>query len=525
MARFFVQLGQVLVLLLSILPASVKSQDLGVSDFRKVFPTTPPTRARVNEKLPLFAILMDFPDQPHKLTRQEIHQMLFASEKSVTDYFDWVSGGKFVFEQAGPGTVGWHTAPKTQNDYSNNIENGTNVRRADSIRVANEDFSELDLAGLDENGDKVITANELAVVLIWAGNTENSASVRASEPQEIDIGRGYSINMPLLAIYENRIGTFAGGGLSPATVAHEISHVAFGLGDEYEGKPGNTTTESLCGFSLMANETTLNNRDGVPILDAWSLFQLGWIDARLATEATCFQLGAVEHDHDAIVVPIYGKGVEEYFIVENRFPAGTYNGGFASGSAGVDQGIAVWHIDETIKNDGIINHRRAIRLMRATGPVPAITCQVNQQPVSLFDASDPATGYALSDSSNPRNTKTRDGSSTGIEISSIPQQGATVTVYIRNPYNSIASKIATIEAEMAPLKDRLKLLERLKQSLRAQRRAGDITESSFRAMTASITTKINSTSAEIDVRASRLARVESDIVAEFASLPVRNGCN
>lgn len=519
-------LAVILLAFLVAVPSLAWSQLLP-SDFQKRFATTtPPTRVRINETLPLVAILVEFSDQPRQFQRAQIQQMLFGPAPSVVDYFSWVSDGKFRFVQAGAGTLGWFTAPRTQAAYTA-MQNGTSVRRTDSILVARQALAGLNLTDIDRNDDKIITANELTIVLIWAspGAPDNSASVRSPQPRKLNLGNGFSLDMPLLAIYEPRIGMFPGGVLSPATVAHEIAHVAFGLGDQYPtGRPTDTTTEALCGLSLMSSDQALNSSAGVPILDAWALLQLGWLNATVAPESTCFQLRAVEHHHAAIIVPIYGRGTTEYFIVENRFPQGTYNAGFAPGATGIDKGIAVWHIDETLKNNNIIDHRRAIRLLRATGPVPAITCAAANQGRALFDSSDPPTAYPLTNSSSPRNTRRRDGSPTGIEISSIPSPRIDSRIFIRNPYQAITTKVAVLLAELRPLEEQVRNLQRLNRQLDGQVRAGDISEGAARTLRDRNNARIAVLQGQIATTRSKLNAVERETVAEFSALPVANGC-
>lgn len=433
-------------------------------------------RRRIDETLPLLVVCMDFGDDSAVNTQDQIDRMVFGPAPSVVDYFQWASRGQFRFTRAGRGVYGWYRAPITQAQYTdemglarargispNSGYMSSNVRRTDTILAAMNDLArDLDFAQIDRNGDGIITPDELAVFLVWGGRSFSDASVRWTYPKQLDLGNGYILHLHVPAAYEKRFSrtpvVHGPSPLSPATFVHEIGHSVFGLTDLYPD--GNPTTEAPGPFSVMDSDTALDAVLGVPSLDAWALVQLGWAEPRLVTGGPTrstqqVQMDAVELSHEVLILPIYGRDTREYFLIENRFGEGTYNGGFFGSPSCVDVGLAIWHFDQDRRRNGSFEMRDALRLVRAQGPVPAISGNVDQT-TALFDGSASSTSYYWWDRSSPRNSRTRTGEATGICVWPIPDASPTVLFRAGNPYDELERSIPPLEAELQELERELR---------------------------------------------------------------------
>lgn len=161
-------------------------------------------------------------------------------------------------------------------------------------------------------------------------------------------------------------------------------------------------------------------------LDPWSKMKLGWLTPNVVTHSGLYPLRAVETYPEAYILHDPAHGADEYFVVENRWPGGSYEAGFPSG------GLAVWHIHERqpvwaspghmIPNWG----RKTIHLLKARGPYADDT-------LSLMDGADPLRRYDLTPDSSPTNTRWDDGTSSRISIKGISAAGPRMTAYFEVP--------------------------------------------------------------------------------------------
>jgi|GEM_PF-4823522 len=498
-------------------------------DFRKIFVADPDTRVRTQEVMPSIVILVRFSNYRATLSTSAIYDMMYGHDPSVSGYFRDASQSNFYLIPAesrrtqsarNPGIFGWYQLPITRTQFDT-LSPGQ--KRAESIRIAKAELERrLNYEAIDLNNDKIISQDELSVTLVWAGCDRPNEAVRRTTPNQVDIGRGYKLDQFLPANYEGALTIqkqCRDFDISPNRVIHALGHTIFGLGDQYPG-PGDQVTEGLCSHSVMSTDWGLINDKGVPHLDPWATLQLGWSRSNVASGgnrgSVCYALDSVEKTGRSIIIPILDRGTEEYFILENRFPLGTYQGGFKSGAIGIDQGIAIWHIDESIVNNPTstppagkkrtINHRRAIRLLRAEGSVPSGVCSGIDDKNALFDTTEPQHSYTVTDNSSPRNMRSMNDAPTGIQVTMISPPGETVTVKIRSPYDIVTRQREGIQSQIdAIIAERDELFD-------------------IQPMTNAISNRID----ELNGRAGNLIRqrnkIKSTVIKEFNANPQSNTC-
>jgi|GEM_PF-937707 len=356
-----------------------------VPDLSKPFESLKPVIGRRN----LLVILWDphRPDHPAP-TKAAVQDLIFGPGLSVRDYFLQNSGGRFTLENAG--VLGWYDANKPADHYWNHpaaccpdgFIHGHVEKWTEAIRKADTGF---DYRAYDINGDGVLSPDELGILIVIPQNdpfgTNREVAGRECpnwEPLYVD---GVRIN----TIAEAYIGSPPSLGL----VAHELSHLLLGAGDMYffGGYP-----YAAGPYSLMDQSPNAPGH-----LDPFHKMRLGWLVPRIVG-GVC-EIPDVETHNEVCLLYDRTRGNKEYFLLENRWPGTSYDSGLP------DRGLGLWLIiedpavygslaappgvDPQAWNDPAWTGwgRRAIRLVR---PVYAYNPSM-----SLWDGSDPATGYDL----------------------------------------------------------------------------------------------------------------------------------
>ena len=95
----------------------------------------------------------------------------------------------------------------------------------------------------------------------------------------------------------------------------------------------------------------------------WAKIHLGWIEPVVVVRSARYTLPAVEQNPVAYVLYDPEHGVDEYYILENRWPqASQYESGLP------DSGLAIWHITE-FYDDEPFNFLRGRKMVRTPSPV------------------------------------------------------------------------------------------------------------------------------------------------------------
>ena len=320
-------------------------------------------------------ILINFNDRSTTYTTTNFNTLLFGSgTKSMKDYYEEVSYGKFSVSPGPGGVVGWYTASKNHDYYGQNnalgddMWPGTLVR--ETVAAADPTFN---FSLYDKDSDCYVDV----VDIIHQGTDEADGGPSTDIwSHSSTLNYVYSIGQSDGGEYTTNDACSAGGFIKvnkyviqPETqsdgqitigvFAHEFGH-ALGLPDLYD------TTYNSYGvgdWSLMASGNRLGARSGdTPAqLDAWSKSLLGWVSPTQVSTTSVTQIKWVEDNSvvyqlldnpNGVTDWISGTGTGEYFLVENRQKTGN---SFDVALPG--EGLLIWHIDESKRNNDDKTHK------------------------------------------------------------------------------------------------------------------------------------------------------------------------
>ena len=128
------------------------------------------------------------------------------------------------------------------------------------------------------------------------------------------------------------------------TVAHETGH-AFGLPDLYDTDLNSSArTQGIGEWGLMGSGNYARPYSPARF-EAWSLFELGWVDVDTLSSGREVRLGPVASTDTVLYLPI--PGTDEFFLLENRqaqeSDSAQMNPAFSRHKS---PGLLVWHIDQ-----------------------------------------------------------------------------------------------------------------------------------------------------------------------------------
>ena len=378
---------------------------------------------------PSLVILAQFTDRPSLgTTPAQWHDRFFGPGKSVRDYFEKASYGRFTITPAAEtsgasndGVVGWVSLDMANPGYVGD-KSGNEMLTRKAILAA-DPF--VDFAAYDVNGDGVVHNSELHITVVAAGY--EAAYGSTGPASNVWAHRSYLTGDDI----PNVDGRWVGGWgytqfgemharLADPThqthqatvgiIVHELTH-DLELPDLYDY---DYDSEAVGNWSLMAaGEWTKTSSDTwsgqTPVLpDAWSRATLGWIAPTRVTGTAVRTVNAAAGPSAADVAVQLGQnpygfdwtssvGGGEYFLVENRqrIP-GTYD------EALPGDGLLVLHIDEGNRSN------------RATGSrlVDVVEADGLDQLDGIGndgDPGDPFPGSVTCDRSAPRRCPTRRG--------------------------------------------------------------------------------------------------------------------
>lgn len=393
-------------------------------------------------------ILVQFQNQTAQTTANTWAAKIFGPSGSVKAHYAASSYNQFDLVpaaeshgSASDGIVGWLTLNYNHPNTAGSTGSANQQITRDALIAAD---PYVNFAAYDTNNNGVISADELMIVVIVAGNeTSFGGSTNSCAPSvwghKWTLFGGVSpVTLDGKSIGGSGYGQFgemhcrnSNPPGSPATIgiiAHEMGHL-LGLPDLYD------TDGSSIGvgkWSLMASgswNAVAQSGDSPSLMDPWSKYFLGWVaPAQVTGTLTNQSIAAAATTPDLFKFLNGTPAGGEYFLVENRQRIG-----FDAGLPGA--GLLVWHIEEsqaTNRNECIPGGTPAcsssvhykVAVVQADN---AFNLERNQ---NSGDGGDPFPGsgnkLALTDNTTPT-SRLYSGAASGISITDIGPSGPSMT--------------------------------------------------------------------------------------------------
>ncbi len=330
----------------------------------------------------LLVIAVDYEDQPHTYTEDEIQLEIFGEEGSVADYYHDVSYSSVTIIPAEDtifdskfnttikdGFIGWlrlegtHPNPdgkkETKKERIEQIVKQETIAK-DAIMAADR---YIDYSNYDFNKNNIIEPTELSIMVIVAGyeaagNEKKQPSVWGHKSCMADVGYPIVDGKTIEQYAEfGEIHAIQGDHLATIGVmAHELGHLMFSLPDLYDTIPTKNPDSSGVGdFCLMGSGAWGSPFGADPgssptHLCAWSKESLEWgtVDTITSSQLVSFPKA---DGYPASIFRVDTSDPNQYFLVENRQFTG-YDIGFQkdtgswTSSAYGHGGLVIYHIDK-----------------------------------------------------------------------------------------------------------------------------------------------------------------------------------
>jgi hypothetical protein len=354
---------------------------------------------------------------------ESYRELFFGPGRSLRNYCREVSGGRFTIREAG--VVGWLRPSKA-------LKVLPNLKHLSDADLCSWDFvhdsDKYDLS-LEKKSAWVIAAAEIIggfryadyargasgrvilddLAVVWVYGCGSGGAVRGVDPRVVKVpsltgGVSQEYGLPRF-----------GPRLSLRLAAEEVAHSLLGIVDLYASSANiNPLTEPL---ALAITGTGGES----PHLSPWDKMKLGWCTGKVAKQSGWYELHAVEKDNEVLILQT--GSADEYFILENRYPPGSFEDDFKG------QGLAVWHIVEKSASGPDNWGRDTIRLLHCQPVSPT----ADRGETFLWDGSNPNQSYDLTDGSTPSNLRLAGGTPSGLRIQSISAAGSIMRFHVTLP--------------------------------------------------------------------------------------------
>lgn len=321
----------------------------------------------------LLVVMLEFSDTPLTYTKKDWYTSIFANQEgSLKDYMKDATKDQIAYQPVKntqsanvDGVVKIKLDKKHPNSGHKTVEEGKFSEPKAMIKEAFEQVKDVvDLKALDKNKDKLLSPDELHLLVVFSGY---SGSV-AVEGQGVEptmwphrSGAGFSVDGLKLYTYTAVADKIKSTKASPeyqssiGTAAHELGH-DMDLPDLYNPTVAGVTENGagLGSYSIMANShTTMNGKPSgsYPLhYDAYSKVKLGLVKPTVITKGQTLTINEIKQN-DFNVIKLETKDPKQYYLIENRQMKGydkvlkpyVHSGG-----------IGVYFVNESIpKNEGI----------------------------------------------------------------------------------------------------------------------------------------------------------------------------
>jgi M6 family metalloprotease-like protein len=373
----------------------------------------------VSGKQRVLVILWDphRPDNPAP-PKQDIDHLIFGPGPCAKDWFQENSGGKLILDRTG--VLGWYNADKPASHYwSQNTNKNPNdpewdgwssghvEKWTEAILKASKDIN---FAAFDTNGDKVLSREELTIVIGIPQNKPFGTARQGVVSRQLPTAEPLIVQgVQMTEILEWYIGKPPNLG----TACHEMCHQILDAPDMYFAGPW---PYAAAAYSIMDSCAVVH-------LDPFEKLKLGWLKWKAPDRDGVYELRDVEMNREALILYSTERGPAEYFIVENRWRDHSYEAQLPA------DGVAVWHI---VENPAVFNKvspfpptgvkdewgRLGIRMIRANGGTPVDDTK------ALFKKGDVVSDNLL---------RWMDGTPSGFELKVLTDPGSKVQLQVTLP--------------------------------------------------------------------------------------------
>jgi M6 family metalloprotease-like protein len=374
----------------------------------------PPERGTVGDFVGL-CLLIEFPDVPQTIPQDEVEAFCnrrgydgFGNNGSVFDYFFDNSTGRLRYTNI---VTPYYQSKHPRSHYTDPaVSWPTRTRELIQEALDHHKSRGFDFRGLTTDREGFVRA----VSVFYAGEVVNEFR-KGLWPHSSSLLTPFELR-PRMKARDYQI-TDMGNELTLGTFCHENGHMICDFPDLYDlGDPGDTATDSFGTgfFCLMAYGGNADQTNPAQVC-AYLKHRAGWTD-RLTriTPGLEVTLDASRNDF-----AIFEKSPTEYFILEARLRAGR-------DEALPDAGLAIWHVDEKGKNEHEQMTARLhyeCSLEQADGRFDLEKAEDAGDRDDLF----PFNGNDQFGNATQPDSKWWDGTSSGLEIRGIRQDGTALT--------------------------------------------------------------------------------------------------
>lgn len=432
------------------------------------------------ERRPLIVVRVNYSDSVFENGAAVWHQKFFGTDAhELNHYYETISYGRFGFAEAeesdgvqdGIVTV---TLNKNHPDYD--IGSNTdilNVFQPDMQSALIKTDAAVDYSKYDQDENGAITPDELTIIFILAGNEDAFSGDNASAGVWAHSSCIYSpLSTPNLdgvslmgCAKSGNYAVFGERHIDPCLyrdaenqcveynedatigiIAHELGHAAFDLPDLYDTSNASAGIGyfGLMGSGLWGMQSASDTYGNTPTsMMAWSKVQNGWLLPEVVAEEV--QSGATLNDtasanYNVLMLPI---GDSQCFMLENRSTDG-YDAGLNVINGYYRGGMAVWHIDQNVIDDG-----KLLNIVNADAEHKGVDLEEANE-ADLAEAGEPGLdddyrfpGHARSlywqgnktnfSVETTPSSRRYDGSNSGVTISNVSAPGPIMQATLTNP--------------------------------------------------------------------------------------------
>jgi M6 family metalloprotease-like protein len=292
------------------------------------------------KRIKLLPILLDFKDDPHQRTIEEIADMFFGTKpdtKTLPNYFMELGSSDLEFVPGSYGVGEWLRLPKSKLEYA---------KIGSVIPIANDamkliEKKRINLDEYDDNDDGTLDF----VIFVQAGDPMAEGYDIPFWPHAYTLGEYVGIGTKRISKYNMTAEVFNYDRTAPIqAICHEFYHYLGGW-DLYSYLY--TGHYAVGSWDIMAED--FNNFG----MNGFSRAYMGWMTPTIITKSGVYEINAIASSESNRLYQVNIPGTQEYFLIENRQFVGVdaWWGGIPS------TGLTFTHVDGKIKpehrfNDG-----------------------------------------------------------------------------------------------------------------------------------------------------------------------------